>query len=76
MKTDDLIQLFKWKMLKRILYVDAMQARGITPVIKKGECDDNTDDEKNQREELEELEEAKRIAKERKRQELLRIERE
>lgn len=73
MKTDDLIQLFKWKMLKRILYVDAMQARGITPVIKKGECDDNTDDERNQREELEE---AKRIAKERKRQELLRIERE
>jgi hypothetical protein len=75
MKTDDLIQLFKWKMLKRRHYVDAMQARGITPVIKRGDCDENTDDERKEREQLDELEDKKRAAKERE-EKLLRSKRE
>jgi len=53
METDDLVQLFKWKMLSRINYVDAMRARGITPKIKKGECEEDSNDELKQRHELE-----------------------
>jgi len=52
MKTGDLIQLFKWRLLSRINYVDAMIARGIQPKIKKGECEEDSNDELRQRHEM------------------------
>lgn len=74
MKTDDLIQLFKWKMLSRMNYVDAMKVRGIMPVIKRGDCEEDSGDELKQRHELESLKERKIAVQERKRKELIRKE--